>query len=193
MEFSTHQDMDEEENKLLPGDGGSAAQLPPALAGIGNREGVLAYEENNTLFAGDWGSDAQLFPELAGRGNGKRNSLPSKPKKRIPPKKKKKFGAGKTSKNKKSLVAQVSTINASNATPLRPQRPTSDEDELAAGFEIQELTATKLLKNERDILQTKENQTKEISELPSKIGHCHCHCHCHCHWYLHFLCHCHCH
>ena len=49
MAFSIHQDMDEEENTLLPGDGGSAAQLPPVLDGIGNGEGFFAYEEENTL------------------------------------------------------------------------------------------------------------------------------------------------
>ena len=37
--------MDEEENTLSPGDGGSAAQVPPSLARIVNGEGVLAYEE----------------------------------------------------------------------------------------------------------------------------------------------------
>ena len=37
--------MDEEDNTLLPGDGVSASQLPPALAGIVNEEGVLEYEE----------------------------------------------------------------------------------------------------------------------------------------------------
>ena len=42
-----------------------------------------------------------------------RKSLPSNPKKRIPPKKKKKkFGMIKTGKNKKSPVSQVNTMNA---------------------------------------------------------------------------------
>ena len=170
MEFSTHQDMDEEDNKLLPGDGGSAAQLPPALAGIGNREGVLAYEENNTLFAGDWGSDAQLFPELNGIGNGERKSLPSKTKKRIPPNTKKMFGRTKMGKNKNSPVAQVNTINSLNATPMRSQRPRSDDDDLAAGSAIQEITKTQLLRKAKDLLQTKKNNTEKISELQSKIG-----------------------
>ena len=42
MAFSIHQDMDEEENTLRPCEGGIATQLRPALAGIGNWEGVLA-------------------------------------------------------------------------------------------------------------------------------------------------------
>ena len=62
--------MDEEENTLHPGDGGSAAQLLPALAGIGKGKGVLAYEEENTLRPGDGGSAAQLFIALSGIGNG---------------------------------------------------------------------------------------------------------------------------
>ena len=94
----------------------------------------VAYKEDNTLLPGDGGSDAQLFPVLARIGNGERNYLPSKPKKNIPPKKKKKFGREKTGKNKNPHVAQLSTINASNATPLRPQRPTGDKDNPAAGF-----------------------------------------------------------
>ena len=84
--------MDEEENKIGPVDGGSAAQLTPALAVIGNGEGVLAYEEENTPCPGDGGSSAQIFPALAGIGNRDRNSLPSKLKKRIHPNKNKKFG-----------------------------------------------------------------------------------------------------
>ena len=65
MEFSIHQDMDKEENTLRPGDGGIAAQLSPALAGIGNGEEVLAYKEENTLRPCYGGSAAQLFPALS--------------------------------------------------------------------------------------------------------------------------------
>ena len=65
--------MDEEENTLRPGDGGSAAQLPLALAGIWNGEGFLTYEEENIVLPGDGGSAAKLFPDLAGRVNGERN------------------------------------------------------------------------------------------------------------------------
>ena len=88
----------------------------------------------------------------------------------IPPKNKKKFGRKKTGKNKKSPIDQVNTINASNATPLIPQRPTIEEDDLAAGVEIQELTTTQILRKARDILQIKENQTEKTPELQSKIG-----------------------
>ena len=111
-----------------------------------------------------------MFLELSGIGNRERNSLTSKPKKTIPPKKNKKFGSTKTGNNKKSPIAQLNTINALNATPLRPQRPTSDEDDLAAGFAIQELTATYLLRKSRDLIQKNENQTEKISEIQSKIG-----------------------
>ena len=38
MEFSIHQDMDEEENTLRPVDGGSSDQLFIEMYGIGNRE-----------------------------------------------------------------------------------------------------------------------------------------------------------
>ena len=104
-------------------------------------------------------------------GHGERNSLPSKPRKRIPPKKKKKnFGRKKTGKNKKSPVSHVNTINALNATSLIPQRPTSDRDDPSAGVAIQEITTTQLLRKARDLLQTKDNQTDNISELHSKIG-----------------------
>ena len=72
MAFLIHQDMVEEENTVLPGDGGSASQLTPALAGIGNGEGVLAYKEENTLHPGDVGNAAQLFPALDGIKNGER-------------------------------------------------------------------------------------------------------------------------
>ena len=58
MAFSIHQDMDEEKNTLRPGDRGSAAKLPQALDGIGNWEGVLAYDEENTLLPCDGGSSA---------------------------------------------------------------------------------------------------------------------------------------
>ena len=83
----------------------------------------------------------------------------------IPYKKKKKFGRTKTGKNKKSPVAQANNINVSNATPLRPQSPTSDEDDPASGFAIQELTTIQLLNKARGILQTEENQTEKISKL----------------------------
>ena len=73
-------------------------------------------------------------------------------------------------KNKKYPVAQVNSINASNVTPLRPQRTTSDEDDPAAGSAIQELNATQLLRKARDLLQTKENHTENISEIQYKIG-----------------------
>ena len=63
----------------------------------------VAYEEENKLRPGDEGSAAKLFPELAGIGNGERKYLPSKPKKRIPPNKKKKFGMTKKGNNNKSL------------------------------------------------------------------------------------------
>ena len=46
----------------------------------------------------------------------------------------------------------------------------NDEDDPAAGVAIEELTVTQLLSKARDFLQTKENQTKNISELQSKIG-----------------------
>ena len=72
----------------------------------------MAYEEDNILHPGDGGSDAQLFPALSGIVNGERNSLAYKPKKRIPPKKKKKFGRKRRGKNKKSPVPQVNIINA---------------------------------------------------------------------------------
>ena len=88
----------------------------------------------------------------------------------MPPKKKKKFWRKNTGKNKKCPVSQVNTINTSNATPLRPQRPTSDEDDPAAGVAIQELTTTQLLRKAMYLLQTKGNQTNNISELQSKIG-----------------------
>ena len=71
----------------------------------------VTYKEENTLRPGDGGSAAHLFPALAGIENGERNSLPSKPKKMILPKKKKKFRRTKTGKNKKCPVAQVNTIN----------------------------------------------------------------------------------
>ena len=45
--------MDDEDNALHPGDGGSYAQLPPLLAGIGNGEGVLAYKEENKIRPGN--------------------------------------------------------------------------------------------------------------------------------------------
>ena len=95
---------------------------------------------------------------------------PPKPKKSISPNKKKKFGKKKTGKNKESPVAQVNIVNASNVTQLRPQIPMNDEDDPAAGVAIEELTVTQLLSKARDFLQTKENQTKNISELQSKIG-----------------------
>ena len=110
--------MGEEENKLRPGNWGSAAQLLAALDGIGNGEGVLTHEEDNTLRPGDGGSADQLFPALDRIGNGERKFLPSKPKKRIPPKKKKKFGRTKTGNNKNSPVSQVNTTNASNVVKL---------------------------------------------------------------------------
>ena len=88
----------------------------------------------------------------------------------IPHKKKKNFGRKKTRKNKKYPVDQVNIINASNATPLIPQSPTSDEDDSDAGVAIKDLTATQLLSKANDIIQTKENQTENISELQSKIG-----------------------
>ena len=138
---------------------------------ISRHQKRFEYTEENTLHPGDGGSDAQLFPALSGIGNGERNYLPSKLKKRIPPKKKKNFGRKKTGNNNKSPVAQVNTTNASNATPLRPQKPTGDKDEPASGVSVQELTTTQLLRKARDILQTKENQTKKISELKFKIGH----------------------
>ena len=62
----------------------------------------VAYKEENILRPGDGGSAAQLFTDLARIGNGERNTLPSKPKKRITPNKKKTFGRTKTGKNKKS-------------------------------------------------------------------------------------------
>ena len=86
MASSIHQDMDKEENTIRPIDWGSAAQLPPALAGIGNKEGFLTYDEENSLRPGNGGSADQLFPALAGIVNGERKYLPSKPKKSIPPK-----------------------------------------------------------------------------------------------------------
>ena len=162
--------MDKEENTLRPGDGGSSDKLPPALSGIVNGEGVLAYEEENILHPGDGGISAQLFPVLDRIVNEERNYLPSKPKKRIPPKKKKTFVRKKTGKNKNSLVAQLNTINESNATPLIPQSPTSDKDDPDDGVAIQELTATQLLRKARDLLQKKSNQTKKVYELQSKIG-----------------------
>ena len=125
------------------------------MARIRNGEGVLAYEEDNTLRSVDGGSATQLFPALAGVGNRERNSLPSKPNNRIPPKKKNKFGRTKIGKNKKSPVAQVNTINMSNATPLRPQIPMSDEDDPSAAVAVQELLVTQLLRNSRYIFQKK--------------------------------------
>ena len=47
---------------------------------------------------------------------------------------------------------------------------TIEEDDLAAGVEIQELTTTQILRKARDILQIKENQTEKTPELQSKIG-----------------------
>ena len=133
----------------------------------------MAYKEENTLHPGDGVSAARLFPALAGIVNGERNFLTSKPNKRIPTNNKKKFGRTKTGKNKKSPVAQVNTTNASNATPLIPQRKTSDKDDPDDGVTIQEITSTQLLMKARDLLQTKENCTKKITELQSKIGQIH--------------------
>ena len=65
----------------------------------------------------------------------------------------------------------MNTINASNAEPLRPQRPTSEKDDPDAEVSIQEITATQLLRKARYLLQTKDNRTKKIYDLKSKIGH----------------------
>ena len=113
----------------------------------------MAYKEDNTLRPVDGGSATQLFPALAGVGNRERNSIPSKPNNRIPPKKKKKFVRTKMGKNKKYPITQVDTINASNSTPLIPQRPTSNKNDLDDGFAIQKLTVTQLLRNSRYIFQ----------------------------------------
>ena len=88
----------------------------------------------------------------------------------ICPKKKKKFGTTNTGKNKKCLVSQVNTINLLNTTPPIPQRRTSDEYDPASGVPIQELTKTQLLSEARDLLQRKDNQTKNISKIQSKVG-----------------------
>ena len=130
----------------------------------------VTYKEENTLRPGDGGSAAQLFPALAGIGNGEIKYLPSKPKKRIPPKKKKNFGRKKTGNNKNHPISQANTISALNETPLVPQRPKSDEDDPAAGFANQELTATQLLRKTGGILQIKDNHTEKISKLQYKIG-----------------------
>ena len=131
--------------------GGDGYGATNAISGDQKR---VVYKGYNTLHPGYGGSAAQLFPDLAGIGNGKRNSLPSKPKKRIPPNKKgNKFERIKLGKNKKSPVAQVNTINTSNATPLRPQMPMSDEYNLTSGVAIKYLTATQLLRKARGILK----------------------------------------
>ena len=69
MEFSIHQDMDEEEIILHSGDEGSAALLPQLLSGKGNGKVFLAYKEDNTLLPGDGVSASQSLTALVRIGN----------------------------------------------------------------------------------------------------------------------------
>ena len=78
---------------------------------MSRHQNQVAYKEENAIHPCDGGSSAQLFTGLDGIGNGERKPLPSKPKKRIPPKKKKKFVRTISGKNKKSPVDQENIIN----------------------------------------------------------------------------------
>ena len=95
--------------------------------------------------------------------------FPSNQRKGYLPRRRRIFGGKRQGRIISPPVAQVNTINASNAIPLRSQSPTSDEDDPVSVFVIQYLTATQLLRKSRDLIQTKENQTDEISKLQSKI------------------------
>ena len=68
--------------------------------------GSFGIGEENILFPGDGGSSAQLFTALVGIGNGEITSLSFKPKKRITPKKKKKFGRKKTGEIRSPLFTK---------------------------------------------------------------------------------------